>query len=206
MSRSMTMAVSSSRRRLGPRFSASRRSPTPGPSLGSFRCNSTCRSPGLDAADSFDAMARDLDGNLYLAFNSEILKRTANGQLAPFAGSATVGHADGRGTAATFSSALSIAVTAGRELVVADTGSQTLRKITPDGRVRTLAGRAGSRGTRDGQSDARLEDPTIVAVDSAATVYVANDVTNNIRRVSPTGTVTTMDVQQFVEDADTAEP
>jgi hypothetical protein len=72
-------------------------------------------------------------------------------------------------------------------------------------RVRTLAGRAGSRGTRDGLSGARLDDPTIIAVDSTGTVYLANGVDNNIRRVFPTGMVTTLDAEKLVEDAKNAE-
>jgi hypothetical protein len=212
--------------------------------------------PALDSIGSFESMAPDSDDTLYLALESRILKRAPDGRLTVFAGSETVGHADGVGAEATFSSAIHIATTPDRELVVADTGNnivrrvskdgivttiagragipgssdgsgknarfkelkgiavddhgfiyvadtgnQTLRRITPDGRVSTLAGRAGSGGTRDGRWNARLDEPSIVAVDSTGTVYIANGVDNNIRRVSPQGVVDTLDAQALVEDA-----
>jgi hypothetical protein len=78
---------------------------------------------------------------------------------------------------------------------VADTGNQTLRKIAPDERVTTVAGRAGSRGTRDGSWFDRLDDPSLVALDGVGTVYVDSGVDNNIRRVSASGMITTLEVE-----------
>lgn len=61
-------------------------------------------------------------------------------------------------------------------------------------------------GTRDGSWHARLEDPTLVAVDGAETVYIANGVDNKIRRVSAGGVVTTLDAESLIERAELEGP
>ena len=60
-----------------------------------------------------------------------------------------------------------VAVDASGIVYVADEGNNTIRKITADGAVSTLAGLAGSRGSTDGTgSVARFDSPSGVAVDS----------------------------------------
>src|SRR5450756_109755 len=57
--------------------------------------------------------------------------------------------------------------------------------------ITTLAG--NGLGSADGTgSDARFHDPQGVAVDSTGTVYVADRYNNTIRKVTPTGVVTTL--------------
>ena len=76
---------------------------------------------------------------------------------------------------------------------VADSGNHTIRKITPAGVVTTLAGLAGNFGSADGTgSDARFQDPSSVAVDSAGNVYVADFGNHTIRKITPAGVVTTL--------------
>jgi serine/threonine protein kinase, bacterial len=71
------------------------------------------------------------------------------------------GSADGLGTLSRFNSPLAIAfdrVTS--NLFVADSGNNTIRKITPLTAVTTLAGLAGSAGTADGVgTSARFREP-----------------------------------------------
>jgi len=57
-----------------------------------------------------------------------------------------------------------------------------------------FAGKPGSGpGTNDGPSAvARFDGPTGIAVDSAGNVYVADTGNNTIRKVAPTGEVTTL--------------
>jgi len=56
------------------------------------------------------------------------------------AGKASIGSADGPREAARFSSPFDVTVDNAGNLYVADTDNHTVRKITPDGMVTTLAG------------------------------------------------------------------
>ena len=72
---------------------------------------------------------------------------------------------------------------------VSDYGNYTVRKITRDGVVSTLAGAAGISGYADGPgSAARFSHPEGIAVDGAGNVYVADYGFSNIRKIAPDGT------------------
>jgi sugar lactone lactonase YvrE len=109
------------------------------------------------------------------------------------AGGVGPGSADGTGSAARFNQPSGIAADSAGNVYVADTGNNTIRKVTPAGVVTTLAGQAGSIGSADGVgSDARFNQPSGVAVDSTGNVYVADTYNNEIRKVTPAGVVTTL--------------
>src|SRR5207248_3255748 len=75
---------------------------------------------------------------------------------------------------------------------VADFYTSTIRKITPDGAVTTLAGSAGHTGSTDGTGSAALfSDPSGVAVDNNGNIYVSER-SYTIRKVTPAGVVTTL--------------
>ena len=84
---------------------------------------------------------------------------------------------------------------------VADTDNHLVRKISAAGAVTTLAGKPGVCGNQDGAgSAATLCRPASIAVDKAGNVYVAevrestthSSVANPIRKIAPTGEVTTL--------------
>src|SRR5262249_17736896 len=110
------------------------------------------------------------------------------------AGQAGVGGwTDGSGAGALFSSPRGIGVDAAGNVYVADTGNDTIRKITPAGVVTTLAGRAWVPGSKDGQGTAaRFSGPEGLAVDAAGEVYVADSSNDTIREIAPDGTVSTL--------------
>jgi sugar lactone lactonase YvrE len=141
-------------------------------------------------------VAVDAAGNLYVADkeNHTIRKITPAGIVSTLAGSAgRPGAVDGTGDAARFNQPFSVTIDATGNLYVADTINLTIRKITPDGAVTTLAGAAGSYGTADGTGPAaRFQVPSGIAVDAAGNLYVTDSVNNMIRKITPAGDVTTL--------------
>ena len=109
------------------------------------------------------------------------------------AGKASIGSADGPREAARFSSPFDVTVDNAGNLYVADTDNHTVRKITPDGMVTTLAGLAGVSGSTDGVgSAARFYHPEGITVDIFGNVYVADTDNQTIRKITPGGLVTTL--------------
>ncbi len=142
------------------------------------------------------SVARDGSGNLYVADASSntLLKVTAAGVVTTLAGSSgAVGSQDGAGTGALFNQPTGVAVDAAGNVYVADAGNATVRKITPDGVVTTLAGSPTSRGNSDGAgSGALFSQPGGLAVDGAGTVYVTDAFNATIRKITADGTVSTL--------------
>src|ERR1043166_4027686 len=85
-------------------------------------------------------VAVDAHGNIYVAdtYNDRIRMIAPDGQVSTVAGKGTPGYADGDRNNALFDSPSGIAVADDNSLIVADTGNDRLRRITPDGNVTTL--------------------------------------------------------------------
>lgn len=141
-------------------------------------------------------LALDGAGNLFVTdLASHTIRRiTSGGVVSTLAGLArNDGRADGPGTTARFSHPYGIAVGATGTIVVGDTANNTIRRISPEGVVTTLAGQAGRTASVDGTgAAARFEDPYAAATDAAGNVYVADFTGHAIRRITPEGTVTTI--------------
>ena len=86
-------------------------------------------------------VAVDAQGNIYVAdsYNDRIRLITPDGQVSTVAGKGTPGFADGDRNTALFDTPSGIVVANDNSLIVADTGNDRLRKITPDGNVTTLS-------------------------------------------------------------------
>jgi hypothetical protein len=103
------------------------------------------------------------------------------------------GSGDGTGSGALFDHPAGVAIDLAGNTYVADAHNQTIREITPAGVVTTLAGSPGQFGGTEGTgADARFNDPTGLAVDSAGNVYVADAGNSTIRKIAPGGVVTTI--------------
>ena len=144
--------------------------------------------------NGLSSIAVDSAGNAFVAdpFNNAIRKVTPAGVVTTFAGG-NFGSNDGTGTAAQFFRPSGIAIDSTDTLYVADSGNNTIRKITPAAVVTTLAGLAGNVGSTDGTgSAARFSNPRGIAADSAGTLYVADTNNHTIRKVTSAGVVTTL--------------
>ncbi len=70
--------------------------------------------------------------------------------------------------------------------------NNTVRKITPLGKVTTFAGIAGVSGHHDGQSKIALfNQPAGIASDALGNIFVADSANHVIRKITPTGLVST---------------
>ena len=141
-------------------------------------------------------VAVDSGSNIYVAdtINRTVRMITPSGVVSTLAGNMRVsGSANGTGTNALFNTLSGIAVDSGSNVYVADRGCQLIRMITPAGVVSTLAGQSGVSGTANGTgTNAQFYNPFGLAVDSGSNVYVAEYGNNMIRKITPTGTVTTL--------------
>ncbi len=129
----------------------------------------------------------DSSGNLYVADsgNHAIRKITTAGEVTTFAGLAgTSGSTDASTTSARFNTPKAITIDATGTFHVADSGNQTIRKITSAGVVTTAAGLAGTAGSTTGNGGtARFSNPTgIASTPDGYNLYVADTANHNIRR------------------------
>ena len=102
-----------------------------------------------------------------------------------------VGFVNGSGASARFSGATGVAIDTVGNLYVADTANNAIRKVTPAGVVTTLAGN-GAPGFVDGTGAvARFNQPIDIIIDAAGNLYVSDALNNAVRKITPTGAVST---------------
>ncbi|MES2935073.1 MAG: NHL repeat-containing protein, partial [Pseudomonadota bacterium] len=141
------------------------------------------------------AIALDQSGFVYVSDRNAILKISPAGVINSLAGAndGTVGSADGVGNAARFQFPQGIAVDNAGTVFVADSGNGTIRKITSDGVVTTLAGLAGAANdVVDGLgSAARFTATNGIEVDRNGTIFVTDLFAKTVRKITSAGLVST---------------
>jgi sugar lactone lactonase YvrE len=104
-----------------------------------------------------------------------------------------VGDADGTGSDARFWWPNGIGVDGSGSVFVADRVTSTIRKISPAAAVTTFAGATFGEASTDGVGTAaRFRRPRGLAAGNDGFIYVADTENSTIRKISPTGTVTTL--------------
>ena len=111
-------------------------------------------------------------------------------EISTLSGAGISGYFDGT-PSAQFNSPWGLAVDSTGNVYVADHMNDTIRKITPQGLITTLAGT--TNGYLDGRGiDARLSRPQGIAVDSSGNIYFSENSSHRIRKITPAGIVTTI--------------
>jgi hypothetical protein len=79
-------------------------------------------------------------------------------------------------------------------LYIADILNSRVRKVSTSGTITTVAGNGTPGFSGDGgpATNARLRPPTGVAVDAAGNLYIADIFNQRVRKVSTSGTITTV--------------
>jgi uncharacterized protein (TIGR03437 family) len=150
-------------------------------------------------------LAVDDSGQIYVADGERsIVRISADGSTTVVAGGGASGLGDGRPAVnARLANPSGVAVDTSGNIFVADRLNYLIRKISPEGVITTVAGNGTGRflaskpyvqpptDDRPG-TQARLKFPRGVAVDSSGSVYIADSSSHRIRKVSPSGTITTV--------------
>ncbi len=166
---------------------------------GRYGTSGTADGVGTDARFTWVwGVAVDPAGNVYVADMgaSTIRQITPAGTVTTLAGTANaLGDEDGTRAAARFAYPTGVAVDPIRGLMVADRGNNTIRTITADGSVNTLAGLSpfDSAGNADGTGPAaRFYEPDGMTVGPNGDLFIADRGNHIIRKVTPAGVVTTL--------------
>ena len=146
---------------------------------------------GAGASARFNSprgLAAGPDGSVFVADtgNHTIRRIAPDRTVTTIAGEPGVaGNDDGIARSAHLNSPSGIDVNAKGEIFIADTGNHTIRMITTDGRLITLAGVPGIAGFADGvASSARFAGPVGIRIAPDGSLLIADTSNNAIRRLS----------------------
>ena len=143
-------------------------------------------------------VAVDAAGNVYVADlgNHRVRRITADGMIATVAGTGRKSSSPD-GAAPTDTSLLSprnVAVDSAGNLYIAEFEGHRVRKLTPDGRLATIAGTGVAGWSGDGRSApaAQISYPAGMAFDRAGGLYIADSGNHAVRKIYADGTIGTV--------------
>lgn len=140
-----------------------------------------------------DDVAVDAAGNLYLLDQgNQRVRKVSAGIITTVAGNGQAGFGGDGGPAklATLNNPQAIAVDVSGNLYIADTGNDRVRRVTPDGKIGTIAG-GGPFRADPLAANVTLEDPLGVAVDGGGNVYIT-EARNTVRMIGADGVIRTV--------------
>ena len=141
-----------------------------------------------------NGICSDSSGNIYVADsgNNRIRKITPLGTVSTLAGSGIAGYADGIATTAQFNNPIGICIDITGNIYTVEAQSHKIRRITPSGVVSTFAG-SDIEGYLDGIGTAsKFNSPHGLCSDFSGSIYVADSGNNRIRKITPSGVVSTL--------------
>ncbi len=141
-------------------------------------------------------------GNLFIVdpANRRVRKVSTDGIIITVAGNGTDAFVSGfsgdggPATSAQLNRPNSVAVDAAGNLFIGDSGNNRVRKVSPSGIITTVAGNGTSGYSGDGgpATSAQMSDLAGIAVDGAGNLFIGDNGNHRVRKVSPTGIITTV--------------
>jgi uncharacterized protein (TIGR03437 family) len=144
------------------------------------------------------AAALDPSGNLFIVETgaNRIRAVTADGLITTIAGTGVAGLGPDSlpATQTQLRAPQGVCLDRSGNLYIVDTGNSRILMAPPLSLVTTIAGNGGAGAAGDGglAPFAQLNQPTACAADSAGNLYIADTYNHSIRKVDPTGTITTV--------------
>lgn len=136
-------------------------------------------------------------GNVYLADSAinRIRKINAsNNQINTIAGDGTAGFGGDGTTNSVLNAPSGVSVDATGNVYIADTGNNRIRKVDTSGFISTIAGNGTASFGGDGglATNAQINAPTDVDVDSAGNIYFTDTGNHRIRKIDLAGNISTV--------------
>jgi uncharacterized protein (TIGR03437 family) len=143
-------------------------------------------------------LAADLIGNVYIADlgNNRVRRIGLDGSMTTVAGTGVKGSLGDGGLAvnAQLMVPRNVAVDAAGNLYISEFEGHRIRKVTPDGKIATIAGTGVSGFFGDGglAINAQIAYPSGITVDHSGNVYFADSQNQRIRKILPGGIISTV--------------
>jgi hypothetical protein len=142
-------------------------------------------------------------GNIFIGDtgNQRIRKIDPSGTITTVAGNGVTGYSGdgGPATSASLYNGGRITIDPSGNLLIADQSNHRIRSVSPDGIISTLAGNGAgtpANGAFSGDggpaTNATLNNPTAIAVDSSGVVYFSDQFSQRIRTITPDGIIRTI--------------
>jgi len=151
---------------------------------------------GIQLLDSLGRLAADQSGNVYIADagNGRIRKVNSQGIITTIAGGGRGGDG-GPATQASLNIPLGVAVDGSGNVYITELISCRIRKVNAQGTISTVAGNGtcGFSGDNGPATSAQLQYPRgAVSVAADGSIYIGDTNNHRVRRVSPSGVITTV--------------
>jgi hypothetical protein len=144
-----------------------------------------------------EGLALDASGNLFIAdfYNQRIRKVTTDGIITTIAGNGTNDYSGdgGMATNASLYYPAGMALDAAGNLFIADSGNNRIREVGTSGVIMTVAGGGINYPGNGGMAtNASMNNPSGVAVDTCGNLFIADTSNDFVRKVGTDGIITTV--------------